>query len=72
MTIPTPKEAARQLVDRIGDDASFEDIQHELYVLQKIYSGLEDVAVGRTFSREDAERRLRRWLGEEGLAERDG
>ena len=61
----SPKQAARRLVDRLDDDASFEDIQYELYVVQQVERGLQDVEEGRTVSHEDARSRLDRWLGPE-------
>ncbi|HLT47560.1 MAG TPA: hypothetical protein VK002_10060 [Rubricoccaceae bacterium] len=63
MTPTSPKQAARRLVDRLDDDASFEDIQYELYVVQQIERGLGEVAEGRTLSHEEARTRLERWLG---------
>ncbi|MEM6326664.1 MAG: hypothetical protein AAF791_06045 [Bacteroidota bacterium] len=60
----TPKQIARQVVDRSDDDASFEDIQYELYVAERIQRGLRDVEEGRTISHEDARARLSRWLGD--------
>ena len=63
MPATSPKQAARRLVDRLDDDASFEDIQYELYVVQQIERGLRDVEEGRTVSHEEARTRLSRWLG---------
>ena len=63
MPTTSPKQAARRLVERLEDDASFEDIQYELYVVQQIERGLRDVEGGRTVSHEDARGRLGRWLG---------
>lgn len=63
MTTTSPKQAAQRLVDQIRDDASFEDIQYELYVVQQIERGLADVEAGRTLSHEAAGERLSRWTG---------
>ena len=63
MPATSPKQAARRLVDRLADDASFEDIQYELYVVQQVERGLRDVEAGRTVSHEEARARLGRWLG---------
>lgn len=63
MPATSPKQAARRLVERLADDATFEDIQYELYVAQKIERGLRDVEEGRTASHEEARARLGRWLG---------
>ena len=64
MPATSPKQAARRLVDRLGDDATFEDIQYELYVVQQIERGLGDVEDGRTVSHDEARARLGRWLGD--------
>ena len=60
----SPKQAARRLVERIADDASFEDIQYELYVVQQVERGLREVEAGETLSHEEARARLGRWLDE--------
>ena len=54
----TAKEAARHLIDRLPDQATWEDIMHELYVKQKIEAGLKAVEDGRTIPHEDMKRRL--------------
>lgn len=32
----TAKQAARQMIDQVPDQASWDDIMHELYVKQKL------------------------------------
>jgi predicted transcriptional regulator len=61
-TLSSPKQATLQLVERLDDDVSFEDIIYELYVLEKIQRGMEDAEEGRVVSHEDARERLKRWL----------
>ena len=63
MPATSPKQAALRLVDRLADDASFEDIRYELYVVQQVERGLRDVEAGRTVSHEEARAHLGRWLG---------
>ena len=65
MHTTSPKQAARRLVERLDDDASFEDIQYELYVVQQIERGLREVEEGKTVTHEEARRRLGRGLGSE-------
>ena len=65
MPTTTPKQTARRLVARLDDDASFDDIQYELYVVQQIERGLREVEEGKTVTHEEAGRRLGRWLGNE-------
>lgn len=52
------KEEARRLVERLPDDASWDDLMHEIYVRQAIEAGLEDSRAGRSSSLEDVRARL--------------
>ena len=54
----TPKQAARQLLDHLPDQASWDDIMYELYVKEKIEEGLADIKAGRTFSHEQVKAEL--------------
>jgi hypothetical protein len=54
----TAKQAAQQLIERVPDQASWDDIMYELYVKQKLEKALKAVADGRTVSHEEAKRRL--------------
>ena len=54
----TPKQAAQELIERMSDQVSWNDIMYELYVKQKIEAGLKSVAEGRTIPHEDVKRRL--------------
>jgi predicted transcriptional regulator len=57
------KQTVRDLLDRLPDDCSLEDVQYHLYVLQSIERGRADVDAGRTVSHEDVARELRKkWL----------
>ncbi len=47
------KEEARRLVERLPDDASWDDLMHEIYVRQAIEAGLEDSRAGKLTSLED-------------------
>jgi predicted transcriptional regulator len=59
----TAKEEVKKLLERIPDEASFEDIQYHIYVREKIERGLDDVKAGRVLSQEEVERRMNKWLG---------
>ena len=54
----TAKEAVRHLIDRLPDQATWEDIMYELYVKQKIEAGLKAMEAGRTIPHEEMKRRL--------------
>ena len=58
----TTKELLQRLLDRLPDDATLEDVQYQIYVLQKIQAGEEDLAAGRTVSHDELKRDLARWL----------
>jgi predicted transcriptional regulator len=60
----TAKNDARKILDGLPEEASLEDIQYHLYVLQRIERGREDVASGRTVSQDEVEQRLAKWLDE--------
>jgi hypothetical protein len=60
----TAKHDARKILDGLPEEASLEDIQYHLYVLQRIERGREDVASERTVSQDEVEQRLAKWLAE--------
>ena len=47
------KPAAHELVDRLPDDASWEDLMYQIYVREAIENGLADSIEGRKASVED-------------------
>lgn len=59
----TAKEEVRKMLERLPDDASFEDIQYHIYVREKIERGLKDIQEGNVLSQEDIEERMSKWLG---------
>ena len=44
------KEAAQAVVERLRDDATWDDLMYELYVKQKIEQGIADVEAQRVVS----------------------
>ena len=58
----TAKDEVRKLLDDLPDDASFEDIQYRVYVLDEISRGSEEIERGEGLDHEDVKRRLARWL----------
>ncbi len=44
----TIKEAARQLIEKLPDESTWEDLMYEIYVRQAIESGFDDSEAGRT------------------------
>lgn len=57
------KTAIRELLDRLPDDCTIEEIQYHLYVLQTVERGLADADAGRTLTHDEVERELRaKWI----------
>ncbi len=54
----TAKQAAREIIEHLSDQASWDDIMYELYVRQKIEAGLKAVEEGRTVPHEEVKQRL--------------
>jgi len=56
------KQEVLQLLERLPEDVSFDDIQYHIYVRQKIKHGLDDVEAGRMISQEEFDARMSGWL----------
>jgi hypothetical protein len=56
------KQEVAELLTQLPEDATLEDIQYHLYVLEKIQRGRADIAAGRSYTNEQARERLARWL----------
>ena len=57
-----PKTTALRIIESMSDDASLEDIMYELFFLQRIDLGLEELRQGLTVSQDDVKRSLAQWL----------
>jgi predicted transcriptional regulator len=58
----TAKHEVSELLKRLPEDCSLEDIQYHLYVLQKIERGLQDTKEGRIYTQEEVEKLMAKWL----------
>jgi hypothetical protein len=58
MTGLSVKEEMRRLVERLPDDATWEDLQYEIYVGQAIETGLKGSEEGRTVPLAEAQRQF--------------
>ncbi|EGV32606.1 MULTISPECIES: hypothetical protein [Chromatiaceae] len=56
------KQEVTELLRRLPDDCTLEDIQYHLYVMEKLRKGREDIALGRGYLNSEAKQRLDRWL----------
>ncbi|QIK38880.1 hypothetical protein GWK36_13815 [Caldichromatium japonicum] len=63
---PPPSRNAKQLVAellrQLPEDCTIEEIQWQLYALEKAQRGREDIAQGRGYLNSEAKQRLDRWL----------
>lgn len=57
----TAKQEAQKILDALPDDASLEQIQYHLYVVQRIEAGLRDAEAGRILTQDEVERRMAAW-----------
>ncbi len=52
------KDEARRLIERLPDDATWDDLMHEIYVRQAIEAGLADSREGRVSDIESVQARF--------------
>ena len=62
------KQAVRELLDRMPDDCTLDDVLYHLYVVRAVESGQVDAAAGRTLPHQQVAEELRKkWqLGDAG------
>ena len=57
-----PKDEVHSLLEKLPEDASYEDIQYHLYVLEKVQRGLRRAETEGVVAHGDATARLGKWL----------
>ncbi len=58
MSTATVKEEARRLVEQLPDDATWEDLQYQIYFRQAVQAGLDDSHAGRVVLLSEAKRQF--------------
>ena len=58
MSPATVKEEARRLVEQLPDDATWEDLQYQIYFRQAVQAGLDDSHAGRVVPLAEAKRQF--------------
>jgi hypothetical protein len=58
----SPKAEVASMLEALPEDASLEDIQYHLYILEKVKRSLDRAEMEGTISHEDAKARLGKWL----------
>ena len=60
--MPTPKESAQAMIRSLPDDATYEDMQYKLYVLEQIALGEQSLEQEGGLTDAEARKRLGKWL----------
>ena len=58
----TVKQEAKAMIDRMPDDATFDDVHYQLYLLEKLRRSDEAIAAGKYISQDEVERTVESWL----------
>ena len=58
----TAKKEVSDLLDRLPDNCTLEDVQYHLYVIQKIERGLKDAEEGSVYEENEIEKKMSKWL----------
>jgi len=58
----SPKAETAQMLAKLPEDSTFEDIQYHLFVLEKVHRGHARVADEGEVAHEAAKQRLSKWL----------
>ncbi len=54
----TAKQAAREILDQLSDQATWDEIMYELNVKKRLEAGLADIEAGRTVSHDQLKANL--------------
>jgi len=60
------KQETIELIKRLPDNCSLEDIMYELYFKQKVKRGLKELKEGKFIPHEEAKKRMGKWLKSPG------
>ena len=58
----TVKQQVLETIARMPDDSSLDDIGYELYVIETVQKGLEELDRGDYLTHEQAKEKLHRWV----------
>ena len=57
----TAREEVIEMLRRLPDDATFDDIEYHVSVMAGVYRGIRDVEAGRTVTQAEVERLMDEW-----------
>ena len=55
------KSEVSQLLNKLPDNCTIEDVQYHLYVIEKIRKGIESAESNGELDQEEVEKRLKKW-----------
>ena len=58
----TVKEKVIEVISRMPDDSTLDDIGYELYVIESVQKGLDELDRGDYLTHEQAKEELNRWV----------
>jgi predicted transcriptional regulator len=58
----TAKDDVRRLLDRLPEEATFEEIQYQVYILDEISRGSSEIDRDEGLDQDEVKRRLSKWL----------
>ena len=62
--MPSAKEEIRKMLDALPENATWEDVQHSIYVRERIERGRREAGEGKVIEQAEVETRMKRWLDE--------
>jgi acetyl-CoA carboxylase beta subunit len=58
----TEKIEAENLIKKLPDDSTFEDIQYHIYIAEKLKKARQQISEGKVSTQKEAEKRLDKWI----------
>jgi hypothetical protein len=65
-SLKSAKQESLEVISRLSDDASMDDVLYALDVLKAMREGEDDVANGRLLTQAEVEERIHRWRASSG------
>jgi predicted transcriptional regulator len=57
----TVKEQVRKMIEQLPDECSVEDVQYQLFLIEKVRRGLESIDEGKGIPHEQVRKRFASW-----------
>ena len=58
----TTKTLVREVLSKLPDDCSMEDVHYQLYVISKVRKGLAEIKQGKGVAQAQVRKRMQKWL----------